>query len=84
MDGCRTVPVTFPLKVNGHAPVSVYAIMFMVNFPDLLLYLLFLRIIIRLPVFPVVVISIWEDIQPAQEPADTKFFFMLVDKPISL
>ena len=84
MDSCRAILVAFPPKVNGHAPVTVNAIMFMINLTDLFLNRCFLGIILRLPVFPVVVVSVRIDTQPAQKPTDAEFAMVLVDKSISL
>ena len=58
--------------------------MCMVNFPDQRFYCFFPSIIIRLPVFPVVVISIRADAKPPEQPADVEFLVMPLDKPISL
>lgn len=58
--------------------------MFMVNFYDFFLNFCFLGIIICLPMFSVVVISIWTDMQPLKKPAHTKFIGMFVYKSISL
>jgi len=44
----------------------------------------FLSIVIRLPVFPVVVIGVWAYGKPAKQPADAKFLMVLVYEPISL
>lgn len=71
-------------QINGHGPVSGHPVMHMVNFPDLSFYSFFLGIIIRLPVFPVVVISIRVDAKPPQQPANAEFPVMLFNKPISL
>ena len=60
------------------------SIVLVVNLPDLRLYPGFLGIVIRLPVFPVVIVSIWANIQPTQQPAEPKIFLMFFDKPISL
>ena len=56
----------------------------MVDFRNLLLNCCFLGVIIRLPVFPVVIIGIRADPQPPQQPADTEFLVVLVDEPVSL
>lgn len=58
--------------------------MAVVDIPDLLLNLCFLGIIIRLPVFPVVIISIRADPQPLQQPVDSEFLMVLVKESISL
>ena len=84
MDGDRTVMEAFACQINGHASVSVYTIVLVVNLSDLSLYLGFLSIVIRLPVFPVVIVSIRANIQPTQQPAKPKIFLIFFDKPISL
>ena len=84
MNGDRTVIEAFASQINSHASVSVHSIVLVVNLPDLRLYLRFLGIIIRLPVFPVVIVSIWANIQPTQQPAKPKIFLIFFDKPISL
>ena len=53
--------------------------MAVIDAADLLLNLCFLGMIIRLPVFPVVVISIRADSQPLQQPADAVFLMVLVN-----
>jgi hypothetical protein len=58
--------------------------MAVIDAADLLLNLCFLGIIIRLPVFPVVIVGIRTNRQPPQQPADTEFFLMTVNKSISL
>ncbi len=55
-----------------------------VDFRNLFLDCCFLGIIIRLPVFPVVIVGIRADPQAPQQPADAEFFMVLVDKPVSL
>ncbi len=65
MDRCGTVSVSFTPQVDSHAAVAVHAIVAVVDVSDLLLNLLFLSIIIRLPVFPVVIICVRADCQPS-------------------
>ena len=84
MDCCLAVVVSPALQIGSHTAVSVYSIVVVVDFFDLLLDLLFLGIIIRLPVFPVVIVGIRADPQPPQQPADAEFFLMLIDEPVSL
>lgn len=84
MNGRRSVAVTVPSQIDCHAPVTINAIVFMADFPNLRQNLRFMGIIIRLPVFPVVVISIWINIQPYQQPADSKKIPIFIYKPISL
>ena len=84
MDSRAAVAVSPAFQINCHAAVTVHAVMVVVDIPDLLLDLCFLGMIICLPVFPVVVISIRADSQPLQQPADTVFLMVLVNEPISL
>jgi hypothetical protein len=72
------------LQVNAHAPVAGNTIIFMVDLFDLPQHRLFLGIIFRLPVFPVVIISIRADPLPLQQPADSEFLLVLVKESISL
>ncbi len=71
-------------QIDGHGPVSCHPVMLIVNFPDQRFGGSFPCIIIRLSVFPIVVISIRTDAKPPQQPADAKVFVMLFHKPISL
>ena len=84
MYGNRAVMIASTCQINSHGPVSGHPVMRMVNFPDLYFYRFFLGIIIRLPVFSVVVISVRADAKPPQYPADAEFSVMLLNKPISL
>ena len=72
----------FACQINGHVPVSVHSIVLVVNLSDLRLYLGYLGIVIYLPVFPVVIVSIRANIQP-QQPAQTKLFLVFFNKPIA-
>ena len=74
----------FACQINGHASVSVHSIVLVINLSDLRLYPRFLGIVICLPVFPVVIISIRANIQPTQQPAQPKIFLIFFNKPISL
>ena len=71
-------------QINRHAPITNDTVMFMINFVNLCQNLGFLGIIICLPVFPVVIIRIRANIQSPEQPTDTEFFLMLINKPISL
>lgn len=84
MNGYWTVMEAFACQINGHASVSVHSIMLVVNLSDLRLYLRFLGIVIRLPVFPVVIVSIRANLQPTQQPVQPKIFLIFFNKPISL
>ena len=41
-------------------------------------------IVIRLPVFQVVIVCVWTDCKPAKQPAQAKLFMMIFNKSISL
>ena len=84
MDSRAAVAVPSAFQISCHIAVTVHTIMAVVDIPDLLLNLCFLGMIIRLPVFPVVIISIRADPQPFQQPADSEFLMVLVKKSISL
>ena len=84
MDCCLAVAVPLALQIGSHTAVPVYSIVAVVDFFYLFLDFLFLGIIIRLPVFPVVIVGIRADPQPPQQPADAEFFMVLFDKLISL
>lgn len=84
MNGGITVRITFTLQINFHTPIAVNSIVRMIYFLNLCLDFGFKGIIIRLPVFPVVVISIWAYIQPSKQPANAKFIMILFDESISL
>lgn len=84
MYGNRAVMTAPARQINGHGPVSCHPVMRMVNFPDQGFSSFFFGIIIRLSVFPIVVISIRTDSKPPQQPADAEFPVMLFNKPISL
>ena len=84
MDSCAAVAVSPAFQISCHAVVTVHTVMAVADIPDLLLNCCFLGIIIRLPVFPVVIISIRADSQPLQQPADSEFFMVLFNEPISL
>ena len=84
MDCCPAVAVPPALQIGSHTAIPVYSIVAVVDLFDLFLDFLFLGIIIRLSVFPVVIVSIRAAHQPQQQPADAKFLMVLFDKPISL
>ena len=80
MNGGITVRITF----NFHTPIAVNSIVRMIYFLNLCLDFGFKGIVIRLPVFPVVVISIWAYTQPSKQPANAEFIMILFDESISL
>ncbi len=84
MDGSGAVAVPFALQVGCHATVAVNAVVPVVDFIYLSLDFCFLGVIIRLPVFPVVIVGVRTEPQPPQQPAGAEFLMMLVDKPVSL
>ena len=84
MDCCLAVTVPPALQIDSHTAVPVYSIVAVADLFNLFLDFLFLGIIIRLPVFPVVIVGIRADPQPPQQPADAEFFMVLFDKSISL
>lgn len=84
MNCCLAVAVSSAFQIDSHAAVPVHSIVAVVDFFDLFLGFLFLGIIIRLPVFPVVIVGIRADPQPPQQPSDAEFLMVLFDKPISL
>ena len=55
---CGAVVISSACQINCHAPVAINAIVSMIDFADLCLCFLLLGIIIRLPVQPVVIVSI--------------------------
>ena len=84
MDCCLAIAVPPALQIGSHTAVPVYPIVAVVDFFYLFLDFLFLGIIIRLPVFPVVIVGIRADPQPPQQLADAEFLMVLVDEPVSL
>jgi len=54
----ETVVTASALQVYGHAPVTDGTIVFVIDFDDLILNFLFMGIVTRLPVFPVVIICV--------------------------
>ncbi len=63
-----TVRVASAFQIDLHAPVTINTIVDMIDFLNLRVYFCFIGIIIRLPVFPVVIIRVWTDFKPAKEP----------------
>lgn len=84
MDGSGAVAISFALQIGRHGTVAINTVVPVVDFIYLLLDFCFLGVIIRLPVFPVVIVGIRADPQPPQQPAGAEFFMMLVNKPVSL
>ena len=66
MNGSSTVRIAFAFQIDFHAPVTVNTIVDMINFLNLCLYFCFMGIIIRLPVFPVVIVRVWTDFKPVE------------------
>ena len=84
VDSRAAIAVSPAFEISCHAAVTVHPVMAVVDILNLLLNLCFLGIIIRLPVFSVVVISIRADAQPLQQPAGAIFLMVLVNESISL
>jgi len=84
MDGSGAVAVSFTLQIDRHGTVAVNTVVPVVDFIYLPLNFCFLGVIIRLPVFPVVIVGIRTDPQPSQQPAGAEFFVVLVNKLVSL
>ena len=84
MNGGITVRITFTLQIDFHTPIAVNSIVRMIYFLNLCLDFGFKGIIIRLPVFPVVVISIWAYTQPSKQPANAKFKFIVMIQQLLL
>jgi len=84
MYGCGAVSIALTRQIDRHTPVTVNSIVLMVDLVNLCLDFLFMGIITRLPVFPVVIISVRIDVQPVQQPADAEFFLVFVNESISL
>ncbi len=49
----------FALQIYSHAPITDGTIVFVIDLADLILNFLFMGIVTRLPVFPVVIICVW-------------------------
>ena len=67
-----------------NTPIAVNSIVRMIYFLNLCLDFCFKGTIIRLPVFPVVVISIWAYTQLSKQPTNAKFIMILFNESISL
>ena len=76
--------ISYSLQINRHAPVTIYAMMVMVDIPDLLLYFRFVRMIRCLPVLSVIIIGIRTNPQSPQQPADAEFLMMFLNESVSL
>ena len=63
------IRIAFAFQIDFHAPITVDTIVRMINLLNLCLYFCFPGIIIRLPVFPVVIVCVWTDFEPAKQPA---------------
>ncbi len=61
-----TVRIAFALQIDFHAPIAVDSIVRMIYLLNLCLDFGFPGIIIRLPVFPVVVVCVWADSEPCE------------------
>jgi len=66
MDGCGAVNVSAAFQIYPHAAVAVDAVVAVVDPLNLLMDCCLLGIVVRLPVFPVVVIGIRAELQLSQ------------------
>lgn len=64
MDSRLAVAVSPASQISCHAAVAVHSVVAVVDFTDLLLDFRFLGMITRLPVLPVVIVSIRADPKP--------------------
>ncbi len=64
MDGCGAVVVSFAAQISRHTAVAVNTVVLVVDLIDLSPDFCFLGVIIRLPVFPVVIVGIRAELQP--------------------
>ena len=76
--------IAFALQIYSHTPITNGTIVFMIDSADLLLNFLLMGIVIRLPVFPVVIICVWTNAKPPKKPTQTKQLMILLNKSISL
>ena len=58
MNGSRAVMISYSLQINRHAPVTIYAMMVMIDIPELFLDFCFVRMIRCLPVLSVIILGI--------------------------
>lgn len=70
----NTLRIAFAFQIDFHAPISIDSIMSVINLMDLCLYFCFFGIVIRLPVFPVVIVCVWTDLKPALCKECRRFF----------
>ena len=84
MDGRGAVAVSPALQVCPHAAVAINAVVAVVDGIDFLQHSRFLGVVTSFPVLTVVVIGIWTDPQPPQQPADAELHMVLVDEMVSL
>ncbi len=49
----------FALRIYSHTPITDGTIVSVTDFADLILNFLFMGIVIRLPMFPVVIVCVW-------------------------
>ena len=84
MNRSQAVRITFALQIDLHAPVTIDTVVRVVDFLNLCLYFCFLRVVICLPVFPIVVVSIRVYLQPPEQPTDAKYIMIFLNKSISL
>lgn len=71
-------------QIGSHSAIAVNTIMFIVDHQNLIENLLLFRLPLCPPTFSVVVISVRINVQPSQQPPNTKQLAVLVDAPICL
>ena len=77
MNSSGTVKIALSFQVDFHTSVSINSIVGMINLLYLRLHFCFMGIIIRLPVFPVVIVGIRADLQPPEQLTGAEFFMVL-------
>lgn len=70
-------------QVGLHHPIAVNSIVFMIDLFNLILDALFFFLIRCLAVLSIVIVSVWIDIQSAQQPTDAEKIFIIIDKSVS-
>ena len=84
MKGRQAGAVSFLFQIHAHAPVTINSLMIMINDVYGLQNLCLMGIVIRLPVFPVVIVGVWTNAEPPKQPSDAKLCMIFVNKSISL
>ena len=84
MDGQGTQADALAFQIDFYSSITIDTAVFIVDRLNLLLYLLFWGIGIRLPLFQEVVICIRSDAYTTQKPSYSKYFVIFLNEPISL